>query len=480
MRFLRAKPAKRHSSPDENCARPDSASFRDRSGRVYHRDGRIYRTVMLQAADDFEFVRGTGLIDRLVQAKQLVAENHANVDLVGGAAAGARYVLEHPKLPFISYPYEWSFGALKSAALLQLDVHLEALEHGVTLSDASAYNVQFQGASPIFIDGLSFRRYVDGEYWSGHRQFCDQFLNPLLLQSILGVPHNAWYRGSLDGISAEHLNDLLPWHSKLSWGVFTNVVMQARLQSRTRNDDSALRRAEARKLPLTGLKELLRGMRRWISRLRPKGVRTTDWQGYADNNSYQAEESAAKRQFVAEFVREVSPDMLWDMGCNTGDYSMVALESGAGRVVGFDFDHNAVDAAYQRSAATDAKFLPLVLDAVNPSPGQGWAQSERKGLDERGSADALVALALVHHLAIGKNVPLTDVVNWLVQLAPVGIIEFVQKSDPMVQQLLRLREDIFEDYNQQTFEAALERHASITKSEQVSATGRRLYCYRRA
>jgi ribosomal protein L11 methylase PrmA len=172
--------------------------------------------------------------------------------------------------------------------------------------------------------------------------------------------------------------------------------------------------------------------------------------------------------------------MLWDMGCNTGDYSMVALESGAGRVVGFDFDHNAVDAAYQRSAATDAKFLPLVLDAVNPSPGQGWAQSERKGLDERGSADALVALALVHHLAIGKNVPLTDVVNWLVQLAPVGIIEFVQKSDPMVQQLLRLRDDIFEDYNQQTFEAALERHASITKSEQVSATGRRLYCYRRA
>ena len=480
MKFLSARKPKRSVSPDTSFARPDSGSFRDRSGRVYHRDGRVYRTVMPQAADDFEFVRTTGFVDKLVQKGWLVAETRVDADVIGDAAAGAHCVLEHPKLPFISYPYEWSFGALQAAALLQLDIHLAALEHGVTLSDASAYNVQFVGASPVFIDGLSFRRYIDGEYWSGHQQFCDQFLNPLLLQSVLGVPHNAWYRGSLEGISAEHLNDLFPWHSKLSWGVLTNVVLQARLQSRTRNDDSALRRAEAKKLPLTGLKELLHGMRRWVSRLQPKGARKTDWQDYAGDNSYQADESAAKRRFVADFVREVSPDMLWDMGCNTGDYSMVALESGAGRVVGFDFDHNAVEAAYRRSAANDAEFLPLVLDAVNPSPGQGWAQSERKGFDERGNADALVALALVHHLAIGKNVPLTDVVGWLVKLAPVGIIEFVQKSDPMVQQLLRLREDIFEDYDQQAFEAALERHASITKSEQVSAAGRRLYWYRRA
>lgn len=460
-------------------ASPDGGSFRDRSGRVFHCDDRIYRTVMPSAQQDFDFVRSTGLIDKLVGKGQLVAETRVACDVLGDAATDAIYVLEHPKLPFISYPYEWSFQALKTAALLQVDIILAALEHGVTLSDATAYNVQFQGAHPVFIDGLSFRRYIDGEYWNAHRQFCDQFLNPLLLQSIIGVPHNAWYRGSLEGINAEQLNDILPWYRKLSWGVLTNVVMQARLQNSSRSDDSALRRAESRKLPLAGYKEILGGMRRLVSRLEPRGVRSTDWQGYADDNSYRAEEQTAKRAFVARFVNTVAPDMLWDMGCNTGDYSVASLQAGARRVVGFDFDHNAVDSAFRRAATNALDFLPLVLDAVNPSPAQGWAQSERQGLRQRSDADALLALALVHHLVIGKNVPLADVVDWLIGLAPQGVIEFVEKSDPMVQQLLRLRTDIFDDYNSQTFEAHLRRRAQIVKSEQVSASGRQLYWYRR-
>jgi len=460
-------------------ALPDSASFRDRSGRVFHRGDRIYRTVTRPAREDFDFVRATGLIDELVAKGQLVAENRVDVGILGDAAVDAVYLLEHPKLPFISYPYEWSFGTLKSAALLQLDIHLAALEHGVTLSDATAYNVQFRGATPVFIDGLSFRRYVEGEFWSAHRQFCDQFLNPLLLQSTLGVPHNAWYRGSLDGISTEDLNDLLPWHRKLSWCTFTNVVLQARLQSGTRRNDDTLRRAELRKLPLVGFKELLRGMRRCISRLEPRGHRTTDWQDYADDNSYRAEEGIAKQKFIAKFVRSVSPDMLWDMGCNTGDYSVVALEAGASSVVGFDFDHIAVESAFRRSKSDDLDFLPLVLDTVNPSPAQGWAQSERHGLQERNGADALLVLALIHHLAIGKNIPLGYVVDWLIGLAPQGVIEFVQKSDPMVQQLLRLREDIFDEYDQCAFEAHIRRRGQIVRSEQISAAGRRLYWYRR-
>ena len=460
-------------------ARPDRASFRDRSGRVFHFEDRIFRTVMPPAREDFDFVRSTGLVDELVAKSLLVAETIVAPDALGDAAAGADYVIEHPKLPFISYPYEWSFEALKSAALLQLDVHLAALDRGVTLSDATAYNIQFLGTRAVFIDSLSFRRYVDGEYWSAHRQFCDQFLNPLLLQSALGVPHNAWYRGSLQGISAEQLSDLLPWYRKLSWGVFTNVVMQARLQNQTRANDKALRRAESRKLPLIAYKELLGGMRRMVARLQPKRTRETDWQGYADGHSYAASEEAAKREFVAGFAGSVAPAMLWDIGCNTGDYSIAALEAGAHHVVGFDFDHNAVDAAFRRASSAGLDFLPLVVDAVNPSPAQGWAQAERQGLMQRGTADALLALALVHHLAIGSNVPLHDVLRWLVGLAPQGLIEFVQKSDPMVQQLLRLREDIFDDYDQQNFETCLESHAHIVKSQQVSDTGRRLYWYRR-
>ena len=174
---------------------------------------------MPMAADDFDFVRGSGLIDELHSRGKVIGEQIVDAALLGEHAADAHYVLEHPRLPFVSYPYEWSFSALKAAALLHLDIQQAALKKGVTMTDATAYNIQFIGPRPVFIDSLSFRRYQEGEYWAGHRQFCEQFINPLLLRSFNGIPHNAWYRGELEGISAENLSRLLPWRSRLSWNV---------------------------------------------------------------------------------------------------------------------------------------------------------------------------------------------------------------------------------------------------------------------
>lgn len=429
------------------------------------------------ARADFDFVRSTGLVDMLVNDGRLIPETVVESDVLGNAATDSSCVLEHPKLPFVSYPCEWSFEALQAAALLHLDIHLLALENGVTLSDATAYNVQFQGARPVFIDSLSFRPYVDGEYWTGHRQFCDQFLNPLLLQSLLGVPFNSWYRGTLEGIDAEQMSDILPWYRKCSWGTFTNVVLQARLQNSTRARGDALSRARSRKLPLIGFRELLGSMRRQVARLRPRYRRATNWQDYAKDNSYSGDEEWAKQEFIASFISGTNPDMLWDIGCNTGDYSITAIEAGAGCVIGFDSDHKAVSAAFQRSRSKDLNFLPLVLDVSNPTPAQGWAQAERPGLQERTGADAVIALALIHHLVIGRNIPLPDAIDWLIMLAPRGVIEFVQKSDPKVQQLLQLRADLFDTYAQQSFENLLHQRARIVRQAQVSATGRHLYWY---
>ena len=459
--------------------RSESGSFRDPGGRVYVINGHVYRSVMPAAADDYEFVRSTGLTDKLCLSGHAIAETAVDPGVLGVDGEGACYVLEHPMLPFISYPYEWSFQELKSAALLHLDVHLEALDHGVTLSDASAYNIQFRGHRPVFIDSLSFRRYREGEFWMGHRQFCEQFVNPLLLRALAGVPHNSWYRGALEGISAQELSPLLRWPHKYSWNVFTHVVMQARLQGRANSQLSAEHRIRKRKLSLLAFRQMLRGLRKWIARMEPADTGKTVWADYAGSNSYESEEAEAKRNFIADFSRSLQPDLLWDMGCNTGGYSKVALESGATSVVGFDFDQGALNLAYCRAVEENLNFLPLYLDAANQSPGQGWAQSERSGLMQRADADGILALAVVHHLSIGRNIPLQEVVDWLVAMAPEGVIEFVQKSDPMVQNMLRLREDIFTDYSEESFVNHLERKADIVRSTTVSGANRRLFWFRR-
>ncbi len=458
----------------------DAGSFRDPSGHVYHIDNRVYRSINPSAAAHYEFVRDSGLLARLAESGLLISAQEVDRALLGPAAEGARYVVEHPKLPYVSYPYEWSFLALKAAALLHLDVQLAALEGGASLSDATAYNVQFLGARPVFIDLLSLRRYREGEFWDGHSQFCNQFLNPLLLRALLGVSHNAWYRGGLEGISTGDLAKLLPLRRKLSWNVFSQVVLQAKMQGLARSKSrSELAQTKDRKLPQASFRNMLVQLRGWIEKLQPLGGEKSVWNDYAAANTYKSDEAVAKHRFVAEFVEATKPDLLWDIGCNTGEYSETALQAGVRHVIGFDFDQGALDQAFLRAQSKELPFLPLFLDAANPSPDQGWRQQERAGFARRAQADAIVALAFEHHLAIGRNVPLDAVVDWLIGLAPCGVIEFVQKTDTTIQQMLALREDIFADYSEAAFTAAIEKRARVVRSETISKEGRRLFWFDR-
>ncbi|MEE2998247.1 MAG: class I SAM-dependent methyltransferase [Pseudomonadota bacterium] len=457
----------------------ESGSFRDPSGQIINKDGRIYRTVTASAVDDFKWVKDTGLLDTLVADGALVPFEEADSSLVEELAAEPALLLEHPRLPFISYPYEWPFNALKAAALHHLDIHLRALDHNVTMSDASAYNIQFRGSEPIFIDHLSFVPLRDGGLWHGHRQFCEQFLNPLLLRSYLDVPHNAWYRGNLEGIPIDQLRRVLPFQRKFSLNVLMHVTLQARFQRNFSDSCSAekIKAVNNVNLPVSTLRRMLRKLSAWIEKLQPPGGKT-EWSDYADGNSYNDEGTTAKRDFIKNFVTDTKPLTLWDLGCNTGDYSVAALDAGAEYVVGFDVDQGALEKGFVRAQHDKLNLLLLHFDASNPSPEQGWSQAERRGMSERGPADGLLALALVHHLAISCNVPLARIASWLANLAYGGVVEFVPKSDPMVKRLLRLRQDIFLDYNEEYFLQALSNVAEIQQIAAVPNSGRKLIRYR--
>jgi ribosomal protein L11 methylase PrmA len=465
-----------------SAVRRNAGSYRDPSGHVYESSGRILRTINERARSDYEAVRDKGVLASAVQKGLLIDSREVEKAQWDAPFDRAAYVVEHPRVEFVSYPYEWPFRALKAAALHHLDLQLHLLGQDAVLSDSTAYNVQFIGPRPVFIDLLSVRPYRQGEFWIGHRQFCEQFLNPLLLQAKLGIAFNTWYRGNLEGIPTADLARALPLSSRFSWNILSQVILQAKLQAKATNAPAqALQEAKkSRTLSRAAYEGMLRQLRNWIAGLERPDTGKTVWGDYAKDNTYTSDEAQQKRRFVAEFAAKTRPKVMIDIGCNTGDYSVAALEGGASYVVGFDFDHQALDLAFSRAETEKLSFLPLWLDASNPSPDQGWMQAERAGFGQRAQVDGVVALAFEHHLAIAKNVPLPQVVDWLVDRAPLGVIEFVPKDDPTVRTMLALREDIFDDYSLETFSNRLSQRARIVDRQTVSGSGRTLFFYDRA
>lgn len=454
-----------------------AGSYRDPAGRVFEADGRIFRIVSPSAALQYEAVRP--VMRSLADEGRLVDFTEFSPEELGLSAGEAAYVLEHPRIDPWSQPYEWSFSLMKEAALFHLGLQLDLLEQGCTLSDASAYNVQFVGPKPVFIDHLSIRPYVDGEFWLGHRQFCEQFLNPLLLRSCFDIAPNSWYRGNLEGIPTDALARLIPLRKRLSWNMLTNVILPAHFQKGSTSDRDVSFSTKGKRLPLPGLQSMLRQLRNWIARLVPANANATTWANYAMTTTYDDEEAKAKKAFISDFVARSGVLRVVDLGCNTGDYSRVALDAGAHSVTGFDFDQQSLDKAHARAKAEALNFLPLFLDAHNPSPSQGWMQKERPGFAERIKADAVLALAFEHHLAIAFNVPLDQVVAWIMAVAPIGVIEFVPKSDPTIVKMLALREDIFTSYSEEEFMRCIELLGKVTARQKISKSGRTLFTFER-
>lgn len=450
-------------------------SFRDPWGAVHDVDGRILRTLSPEAAEAWDAVAATGFTAEAQARGWLIGA--ALVDAPPDELRDAARVVEHPRIPVVSYPYEWCFGQLQAAALLHLDLQRLALEKGVVLRDATAYNVQFQGSAPIFVDALSFRPYRPGEFWLGQQQFVTQFLAPLLLESMGSVAFQPLYRGHLDGIPMDQAAAMLPWTKWLSPTVVLNLVLPDLMQRRARGKKSTeLEGVTKRQLPASAYRSILDSLRDYVAGLAPRGGQTT-WSDYSVDNTYAAEEAEKKKAFVAEFVAATRPAVLLDLGCNAGVYSEVALQAGAGRVVGFDLDASAVERAYRRAKDKSLPLLPLVQDLANPSPGLGWALGERPPLGKRVKADAALALALEHHLLLGRNIPPAAFFDWLLGWAPRGVVEFVQKTDPTVQTMLAMREDVFPGYGEDEFRRHLGARARIVKSAVTTSAGRTLFWY---
>jgi ribosomal protein L11 methylase PrmA len=455
----------------------DGASFRDPGGFVFWRDGQPYRQIQQTFATDWDAFEAGPLKPRLIEQRRLIGHEPAGLDLA--TAPGAHAVIRPEQIEFISYPYEWTFGELREAALLTLDIQLEAMAAGWTLKDASAYNIQFHKARPIHIDSSSFEPLEEGAPWIAYRQFCEHFLAPLSLAARRDVRLLDLLRLGPDGIPLDLASRLLPWRTRLDFGLLSHVHLHARAQIRhaanQKDDGRAARNARLSRARLDGL---IRNLRSTVAGLdwQPGG---TEWADYADDTSYGDRAAADKDRLVDAFVHELPGRRVWDLGANTGRFSRIAADAGK-RVLALDLDPAAAERhfrAVRETGRTD--ILPLVADIANPSPALGWGGRERRSLLERLDADAILALALVHHLAITRNVPLPMVLDLFADLAPWAIVEFVPKEDPMVRRLLAARRDVFAGYDLDGFRAAAATRFEIVREAPIEDSPRVLVVLRR-
>lgn len=451
-------------------------SFRDPSGFVFRHEGRVYRQVNMSYRDHYVHLMRSGLYEDLCSKQMLV--RHEEVDLDREAADGAYVILRPEYVPFISYPYEWCPSQLREAALVTLDAQLSAMQHGMTLKDANAYNIQFVQGRATLIDTLSFEVYEEGQPWPAYRQFCQHFLAPLALACFCDVRLTQLLRVHIDGIPLDLASALLRRRTWLRPSLLVHIHLHARAQRHFAGTTNVGKDSRPRRVSRLGLLGLVKNLRSAVAALRWKPDRS-EWSQYYEDTNYTQDGMTHKQDLVAGYLERLRPGVVWDLGANTGRFSAIAAAQGA-RVLSCDVDPVAVEQNYLESVRrNDGSILPLLLDITNPSPGIGWRNVERLSLAQRRDADTILALALVHHLAITHNLPLAMIAEFLAELCESLIIEFVPKEDSQVQRLLASRPDVFPGYTRRSFEEAFTKWFTICDAAGVRDSGRIIYMLER-
>jgi len=466
----------------------NSGSFRDPANRVYEiaskskaDQPRILRGLSKDALVIYQNLSQEEFFNKLLKTGRIVKTNllpSTDIDAKAIMAEdGWAGVLEHEVVPFVTYPYEWTFSMLKDAALLQLHLIEESLENGWTLKDATPYNIQWVGSRPVFIDVPSFEPWIEGEPWVGYRQFCSMFLIPLLIRAHLGIDHLPLLRSYLDGISPTEAVKFFTGTKRFKKGVMSHIVFPAKVENsilKRERDNVPARQRTARKQSKAMVVGLVQSLSRLVKRLSIK-IEHTDWSQYDKTHTYQEKEFEAKKAFVLKHTSATRRDHIWDIGSNTGTFSRIGSEF-CNQVISVDGDHDAVEQLFlSEKKNKTSNILPLVMNLSNISPGQGWAGNERQAYDQRKKPDLVLALALIHHVRMSANIPNFLFLKWLHSLEADVILEFVNREDEMVIKLLTNKKEQYDDYSLNQFIEEAEQFFTIKDRASLKGGKREIF-----
>ncbi len=450
------------------------SSYRDPAGFVFEQGGVIYRQVNNSYRPHYEHFMTSGLYDRLQREELIVS--HEEVE--GLDTSNAYKIIKPQQIPFISYPYEWCHAQLHAAASLTIKILRISLEYGMILKDASPYNIQFIGSKPIFIDSLSWEIHSDQTPWIGYRQFCEFFLATLALSYYRQVPVNRTLRAWPEGLPLDIITRLLPTRTRLNIDLLLHLHLHVRITKK-----SSTEKDTPNKQRPANLRRIIDSLEKATHKLASKS-RVSTWTNYYQKLEDRGEYLSIKDRLVREWLQEMGPaKMTLDAGCNEGHFSKLLRE--IGHVIAIDADAQMIDLNYQNSVSSQQhesrhEVIFLSQDICDLSENQGLGGRERIGFSKRATYEVVLCLALIHHLIIGRQVPLQSVVEIFSQLSNKWlIIEYVPEDDPWSEAIRLQKPGLTHRYDQLDFENALKPYFTVVEKSPLLPTGRWLYKLRK-
>lgn len=443
------------------------ASYRDPSGFVFRRGDVLYRQVNQSFNEHFDFFIASGLYEKLVQENLLIRHTVLAENLTGDVACYA--TLQPQKIPVITYPYEWCFDLLKDAALLTLTLAEKAMQHEMMLKDASPYNVQLHNGKSVFIDTLSFEKLDTTKPWIAYRQFCEAFLAPLAIMHFLKTPLQSLILAYPDGIPLQVAEKLLPLTSRFQLGIYLHLHLHARYAS-----GAPTNKTQTSSFSKQKLQRIIHSLKQTITSLRLDAK--TQWAGYYNEAAQRQDYLHEKKNIISGWISDL-PQLKTaiDVGANEGLFAELLAAKDIFTVAA-DSDHFSINALYKKIKNENIKnVVPVVADLANPSPALGVNNEEHAALTERMQSDLVLALALIHHLCIGKNISFALVALLFKRLGTYLLIEFVPKEDKKVREVLAYKKDVYDWYTQQNFEASFQRFFKTIRVQEINPSGRTLY-----
>lgn len=444
------------------------SSFRDPSGFVFKKDFEVYRQINKSYAGQYDHLMESGLYQKLINKNLLIPHHETKVVNDNNIYK----IIKPSQIEFISYPYEWSFSQLKDAALLTLEIQRTSLEFGMTLKDANAFNIQFHKGKPVLIDTLSFEYYVEGKPWLAYAEFCRYFLAPLALMTYKDVRLNKLLQVFLDGIPLDLTTKLLPLRSFLNSGLLLHIYVHS--WSYRTYKDRAIEEFSKKRFNIRSFKGLIHSLKQSIENLKWNSKKKeNDWSNYYESSAVNPEYLEHKKSLLLEYVREINPKYIWDLGSNIGSISRLIPEA---FIVSIDNDPDCVEKNYRDAKKNqEINILPLIIDINNPSPAIGWKNKERLSFLEREKPEMIFALGILHHLVVSNNLTFAHVASLFKGICNYLIIEFIPKEDNNFQRLIRNKIDILYEYSQENFERTFKTEFEIINFAKIHKSERVLY-----